>query len=315
MTRNRNVQRWLTYSTALFLVSSPLSWAQTEEAPESAAENEALSSPAPEVFEAMGFAMAQSLRLNIDFSEEELDRIFSGMRSFAQGDTSPPAMSASIQEAQAYYLQKLQVAREREESERAAAAERNREATEQFFADLDERENVQKTESGLYYEVLEEGAGDRITVGKTVTLNYTGSLPSGEQFDAGQGAEFPIQESGGLIEGFRQGLLLGQVGTQLRLYIPPELGYGNAPPPGSAIEPGQPLIFEVEVLGMQEVRRRQALQGGPPGGPPGAPPAGRPTSRPPTGAPPGPPPGPPPNIVPPPPPSTPPPPPPSRPGN
>lgn len=302
MTRNKNARRWLTCSAAILLASSPLSWAQAEATSPESADSTAPASPAPEVLNAMGYAMAQSLRLNLEFTDEELDQIFAGMRALATGESAPDNLQDHLQEAQAYYFSKMQAAREREEAEREALALRNQESAKEFFADLEKKDGVQKTESGLYYELLEKGDGEAVTVGNVITLNYTGTLPDGQEFDSGQAAEFPLQAEGGLIEGFREGLQLLNVGGHIKLYIPANLGYGSTPPMGSPIEPGQPLVFDLEVLDMKEMPQRPQVRR-PPTGRPGGPPAGGP----PAGGPP----GPPPDFVPPPPPSSPPPPPPS----
>jgi peptidylprolyl isomerase len=99
--------------------------------------------------------------------------------------------------------------------------------------------------SGVYIEDMPAGTGDAITLGSTVTVNYTGWLIDATMFDTQQSAEFTVV-SGALIEGFVDGLLGMQVGGTRRMIIPPELGYGEAG--RGAVPGGAIMIFEVELL-------------------------------------------------------------------
>ena len=181
-----------------------------------------------------------------------------------------------------------------EEAKAAEKAQGNKDAAKAFFADLDKNPNVKKSESGLYYEILNPGTGAQPTQSDRVVVNYKGTLIDGRQFDANDGADFFVR---GVVKGFGEGLMLLKEGGKAKLYIPSELGYGDAPArPGSIIEPGSALVFEVELVSVKAT----------------PPPAPRPAPGMRGDVPP-PPPGPPPTLVPPPPPSTPPPPPPAGP--
>ena len=111
-----------------------------------------------------------------------------------------------------------------------------------------QKEGVQKTESGLLYEVMTEGDGPKPTAEDTVSTHYHGTLISGEVFDSsvdrGQPASFPV---GGVIRGWTEALQLMPVGSKWRLVIPPELAYGERGA-GASIGPHATLIFEVELL-------------------------------------------------------------------
>ena len=84
-----------------------------------------------------------------------------------------------------------------------------------------------------------------------VRLHYHGTLIDGTVFDSsvdrGQPASFPMN---GVIKGFSGGLTKTEVGGKIRIYIPSELGYGDNPRPGGKIKPGDTLIFECELLGI-----------------------------------------------------------------
>lgn len=119
-----------------------------------------------------------------------------------------------------------------------------------FLASNRERAEVIETESGLQYEVITEGAGQKPIETNVVRVHYRGTTLDGETFDAsydrGQPAEFPLNQ---VIAGWTEGLQLMSVGSKYKLYIPQELAYGTSPQrPGSPFGAGSTLIFEVELL-------------------------------------------------------------------
>lgn len=246
-------------------------------------------------YQAMGFAMASQLRLNIGFTDAELDQIFEGMRKAATGGEEPENFQQSVQQAQTIYMGKMQAAQAEEQQKAAALAQENKAKAAEFFASLDGKEGIQKTESGLYYEIIEEGSGESPAPTDRVTVNYKGTLIDGREFDANDGAAFMVNR---VVAGFSEGLQLMKPGGKTKLYIPSELGYGDNPArPGSIIQPGDALIFDLELVSVQEI---------PP--PPTSPPPGLPAGMTaPTGSASGAPrttPPPPPNYTPPPPPDT-----------
>lgn len=119
---------------------------------------------------------------------------------------------------------------------------------ETFLADNAKRNEVTVTDSGLQYEVLQSGEGERPTASSTVRTHYHGTLINGEVFDSsyerGQPAEFPV---GGVIKGWTEALQMMQTGDKWRLYVPYQLAYGEQGA-GAAIGPYSTLIFDVELL-------------------------------------------------------------------
>jgi FKBP-type peptidyl-prolyl cis-trans isomerase FkpA len=241
-------------------------------------------------FVSMGYAMASQLRLNIGFSEEELEKLFEGMRLAAKGGDEPEGFREAIVTAQQIYMERMTAAQEEEQRRASALADENKEASASYFAALEGKEGVLKTDSGLYYEMLVEGDGASPSQTDRVKVNYKGVLIDGREFDANDNAEFVVNR---VVPGFSEGLQLLKEGGKIKLHIPSELGYGDRPArPGSVIEPGHALIFEVELLDV--IGPPAGPMSGPPQGPPPTlPPNLKPPPPPPSGPPPGPPPPPP----------------------
>ncbi|RUO37023.1 peptidylprolyl isomerase [Aliidiomarina shirensis] len=111
------------------------------------------------------------------------------------------------------------------------------------------RDGVVVTESGLQYEVLREGDGERPTAEDRVEVHYEGTLVTGEVFDSSYEREesitFPLNR---VIAGWTEGLQLMQVGAKYRFVIPAELAYGASERAEGLIQPYSTLIFEVELL-------------------------------------------------------------------
>lgn len=122
---------------------------------------------------------------------------------------------------------------------------------------------AEKTESGLYYEIIEEGTGEKPNAGEMVSVNYTGKLLNGSVFDSSyeevareEGTynerreygpiEIPIGE-GNVIKGWDEGIMLLKEGTKARLYIPSTLAYGPRAN-GDKIPANSTLIFDVELV-------------------------------------------------------------------
>jgi FKBP-type peptidyl-prolyl cis-trans isomerase FklB len=119
---------------------------------------------------------------------------------------------------------------------------------EEFLAENAKREGVFVTESGLQYEVVTMGEGEKPTAESTVKVHYHGTLIDGTVFDSsvqrGEPIEFPLN---GVIKGWTEGLQLMPVGSKFILYIPYQLAYGERGA-GELIGPCEALIFEVELL-------------------------------------------------------------------
>ena len=125
----------------------------------------------------------------------------------------------------------------------------NKTKSEEFLAENAKKEGVQVTASGLQYEVIEKGAGDKPSETSNVTVHYHGTLADGTVFDSsverGEPTSFGVNQ---VIPGWTEALQLMPKGAKYRLYIPQDLAYGATPHPGGPIEPYMALIFDVELL-------------------------------------------------------------------
>ncbi len=118
----------------------------------------------------------------------------------------------------------------------------------QFLEENSKREGVVTLPSGLQYEILQEGSGEKPSDTSRVTVHYEGRLSDGNVFDSsykrGQPATFGVRQ---VISGWTEALQLMPVGSKWRLFIPSELGYG-ARGAGGSIPPNAVLVFDVELL-------------------------------------------------------------------
>jgi len=131
-----------------------------------------------------------------------------------------------------------------------------------------QKKAAQKTASGLQYAIYEKGKGKKPANGSTVYVHYAGFFESGELFDSSKEdvskafgkfdqnradakayTPFPFQYGNktGLIPGFLEGLEKLNFGDKAILFIPSQLGYGEAGA-GGIIPPNSNLIFEIELF-------------------------------------------------------------------
>jgi FKBP-type peptidyl-prolyl cis-trans isomerase len=117
-----------------------------------------------------------------------------------------------------------------------------------FLTENASRAGIKVTESGLQYEVIEEGSGPKPGSGDTVLVHYEGSLINGTIFDSSYLQPNPEQiPLDMVIPGWSEGIKLMNVGSKFRLFIPSDLAYGEYGA-GSVIPPYSTLIFTIDLL-------------------------------------------------------------------
>lgn len=138
----------------------------------------------------------------------------------------------------------------------AEVAQTNLAAGKAFLAENAKKPGVITTESGLQYKILASGDGKQPKETDTVTTHYKGTLIDGREFDSSykrdKPATFPVK---GVIKGWTEALQLMHVGDKWQLFIPSELAYG-ASKRSELIEANSTLIFEIELLGVEEPAKK-----------------------------------------------------------
>jgi FKBP-type peptidyl-prolyl cis-trans isomerase len=139
----------------------------------------------------------------------------------------------------------------KEEQDKAVMLEKNKKDGDDFLAANAKKEGVVSLPSGLQYKILTAGQGRKPTDDDTVVCNYRGTLLDGKEFDssAGRGpASFGVKD---VIPGFREAVKLMPVGSKWQIFLPASLAYGERGA-GNVIEPNAALIFELELVSIQE---------------------------------------------------------------
>ncbi len=187
----------------------------------------------------LGWFMSQTPR-QLELTDEEKAIFMEGFQAGLNGEDGPDDMQAANNDLRNYLNERM----EKVNSDKAAKAVGKNKA---YFDELDQKEGIQKSESGLYYEIIEEGEAGRATAEDEVTVHYVGKLIDDTTFDSsrarGEPATFPVA---GVVPGFSEGVRLIGKGGKIKLYIPSELGYGQRA--AGTIPPGSILVFDVEMI-------------------------------------------------------------------
>jgi FKBP-type peptidyl-prolyl cis-trans isomerase len=229
------------------LASSTLAFAQAgapAQAPAGAAPAGAVPVPAytnDQLLEEFGWFVAQKTGLSqLELTQAEADSLTKGITEAVTGKLSPfeiqkigPAMSEYVEKKQNAILDRLRA--------------KNMADSAQFFEKLRSNKNVVETRDGLRYEILSHGSAEMPKPTDKVKVNYTGTLIDGTVFDSserqGKPMDFDLRQ---MIPGWIEGLQMIGKGGKIRLYIPPQLAYGDRGNMG--IPPDAALIFEVELI-------------------------------------------------------------------
>ena len=213
--------------------------------------------------ESYGWIIGQQGRVaQLGLNDDEFQAFVDGLDVARQGKSSPhniqlvgPDMNAYLKDkAEAYrktFKQKQQKIQNDQSNQTEKVLEENRKKAKAFIEDLMKKNSeVQKTDSGLLYEIIKKGKGKPPAKSDTVTVNYEGRFVDGTVFDSTfkreKPATLPLNK---FIEGWQEGLQLIGKGGKINLYVPAKLGYGDDGRMG--MPPGALLIFDVELLNIE----------------------------------------------------------------
>ena len=178
---------------------------------------------------------------NQGINEMDFDAFVSGMKDKMAGQ----AQQITDQEAQGIF-QAWMV------DMRSQAGAQVREAGEKFLQENAQKEGVITLPSGLQYMVLREGDGPSPLPTDQVKTHYHGTLIDGTVFDSsvdrGEPISFPVS---GVIQAWQEILPMMKVGSKYKIFAPYQLAYGDRGA-GPVIKPYSALIFEIELLGINE---------------------------------------------------------------
>ena len=182
-----------------------------------------------------------------DFSEANVNLLVKGLQD-AMTKQAPMCADPGNEMLNSFFQQKQQLAQMEEEKNAMAY----KAVGEEFLAKNAKRKGVTVTASGLQYEVLNEGKGERPTATSKVKVHYHGTTPEGVVFDSsvdrGEPISFGLDQ---VIKGWTEGVQLMKVGAKYRFYIPQELAYGPSSP-SPTIKAYMPLVFEVELIEIEK---------------------------------------------------------------
>jgi hypothetical protein len=188
---------------------------------------------------ALGLSIGNNFRAS-GIKGLEIDDFIKGINDVFNEDKPAIAFDEAQRLLQAYFKD-LQ----------AEKFEMNKQVGEEFLRINKEKRGVVTLPSGLQYEVLKTGDGQKPGPNDKVRCHYHGTLIDGRVFDSsierGQPAVFGVSQ---VIRGWTEALQLMNVGSKWRLFIPSDMAYG-AHGAGEAIEPNMTLIFDVELLGIE----------------------------------------------------------------
>jgi FKBP-type peptidyl-prolyl cis-trans isomerase FklB len=188
-----------------------------------------------EVSRAIGVLLGLQLKeINLPF---EYDILVESLKATLEGADADEAQAVATLEAAFAFSE-------------SKAAEENLSKGQAFLASNAKKKGVKTTQSGLQYEIIEPGKGAKPTADSLVSVYYEGSLIDGTVFDSntreedGEPVEIPLGE---VIPGWAEGVQLIANGGRIKLFIPPDLGYGSQSA-GAMIPENSVLIFEVELV-------------------------------------------------------------------
>ena len=139
--------------------------------------------------------------------------------------------------------------REKAMQEQARISRENKEKGEAFLEANKKKAGIKVTKSGLQYKIVKAGTGEMPKATDTVIVRCEGKLLNGTIFQPEGEIIHPVNQ---FIPGWTEALQLMPVGSNWKLYIPSDLGYGVMGSPRGGIEPNETLIFDMTLIGIKK---------------------------------------------------------------
>ena len=185
---------------------------------------------------AIGAVIAKQLEV-FNLTPAEFAHVKKGLEDGATGKKLLVAPESQQQQINQLAQARMKVTEDKLKAKQAA-----------YYDQALKEKGAQKTDSGLIYIPLKEGAGAQPKETDTVKVHYTGMLVDGKVFDSsvkrGEPAEFPLNQ---VIKCWTEGVQKMKVGGKAKLVCPSSIAYGDQGRPGT-IPGGATLVFEVELL-------------------------------------------------------------------
>lgn len=199
---------------------------------------------------ALGMNIGSNIGGNLKKQSVEVDSnlVAQGLKDALSGGKT----RLTEEEAKAVLTERQNEVRKEQQEKMQAASAKNKTEGEAFLVANKSKEGVVTLPSGLQYKILTAGTGPKPAATDSVVCNYRGTLINGTEFDSsykrGQPATFGV---GQVIKGWTEALQLMSVGSKWQIYVPSGLAYGERGA-GAEIGPNATLIFEIELLSIQE---------------------------------------------------------------
>ncbi|MGH8246000.1 MAG: FKBP-type peptidyl-prolyl cis-trans isomerase [Gammaproteobacteria bacterium] len=227
------MKRFVALMLCAVVCASPAADEATRNPPE-ATEQEKLSY-------AIGILFARNLALE---TEVDNDAFLQGIRDILENKPLRYPEKELQQVVERYRQEQLNV--------KSNQSKKNLEAGGKFLESNKGQEGVTTLENGLQYKIIQAGTGATPSLNDSVLVHYRGTLIDGTEFDSSysRGQPTPLQLKS-VIRGWQEALTRMPVGSKWVVYVPPQLGYGDRAV-GPVIQPNSTLIFEIELLGINE---------------------------------------------------------------
>ncbi|RJS94484.1 FKBP-type peptidyl-prolyl cis-trans isomerase [Salinisphaera sp. Q1T1-3] len=195
---------------------------------------------------ALGMDIGNSLKdLPMDI---DLDQLTQGVRDVVGGKDTKLSQK-QLQQVMQGVVSDMQAAQQKQQDQESKA---NLQKGAKFLAENKKKDGVKTLDDGLQYKVVNKGDGPSPDANDSVTVNYTGTLIDGTVFDSsekrGKPVTFPVNA---VIPGWTEALQLMHAGGEYKLFIPPDLAYGERGA-GSKIGPNETLIFDVKLISVDK---------------------------------------------------------------